>query len=608
MLRGRLRIRLLGLALTAAFGWGCTAGPPEVVILSPVHGSFTTGASVQVDGILLNVDSDVIADVLVNGVSVLPLGPMMTFSAVVDLDAVDIVNPIVAEVIGTGGSVLRDRITVMVGDTIQEGGLTEEGIALHFTEGGLDALEPTVEDLVDLDLAALLPPDTLVIDNFCYQDSIFGCLGRVDVTIHDNPPPSVGGFSIDIDPQTNFAEGDITLSNLMVTAKVVAVTGIGFTCYIDIDSATTNIPGDYTLAPGSPDPNEVDVAQLGGVNVSFGGFSSDTNCNGFLGFIVEALVGLFIGDVQDLMKPALENFLNTPDGNGNTPTAGAIEEALAGIEIAGPIGDAIGVALEAPLFDVAEYPDGITFGSDARITALMPDPTAVNLDESYHVDEAFPVFSTLAPNGMPYHMAMCISTSAFNQLLKSEIESGLLITSIAEFDFGSGPIPITAGLLAALLPAFGVLDPAEPLRFDLYPTLAPIVTGEPGPGSELATLRIPHLLVTVVAAVDDTVLLQAAVDGKVGLDADLVAGELSFSLSQPTAQDIGFTLLQNPLLADEANMNQILPGVIALAIPQLGSSLGTFPLPGFFGLQLSRVDVDRSGEFMSLFLDLLPAP
>ena len=48
--------------------------------------------------------------------------------------------------------------------------------------------------------------------------------------------------------------------------------------------------------------------------------------------------------------------------------------------------------------------------------------------------------------------------------------------------------------------------------------------------------------------------------------------------------------------------------LLAIALPVVGDSLGTFPLPEFLGLQLSLVDLDRNGEFISLFLDLSPTP
>ena len=43
-------------------------------------------------------------------------------------------------------------------------------------------------------------------------------------------------------------------------------------------------------------------------------------------------------------------------------------------------------------------------------------------------------------------------------------------------------------------------------------------------------------------------------------------------------------------------------------IPSLAGGLGNFPLPEFFGLNLSGLEVARSGEFLSLYVNLVPAP
>jgi hypothetical protein len=282
---------------------------------------------------------------------------------------------------------------------------------------------------------------------------------------------------------------------------------------------------------------------------------------------------------------------------------------LYAVEIAGPIGDALGVSLEAPLFDIFMDADGLTVGSDARVTATLPDPAAVDLTASYHVDQAFPVFGTLAPNGLPFGLGICISASAFNQLLKAEIESGLLISTISELDLGGGPTPVTAGLLASILPAFGVLDPAILLQLDIYPAVAPFVTGEVGPAGELATLHLAHLEVSIVPVADPSVILaRVAVDAIVGMDAVFSSGELTFAITPPTPQDLTFTLLENPLFANEAILNLLIPQLLSLTLADVGDSLGTFPLPDFLGLQLSLVDIDRNGEFISLYLDLNAAP
>lgn len=606
---GRSRTAVLGLVVGVALAVGCGVGPPEIVISTPANGTFTTGSSVLVTGALSNVDPDDVADVLVNGVSVLPLGPGQTFSATVNVGP-GIINPIIAEVVAPGGAILRDRVTVLVGETRADGAFSEEGIALRLNESGLNEIEPLVTSLVPLDLAALVPPGTLVVDNFCYADSIFGCIGRVDATISGSPPPGLSGFGVDIDPMTNFLAGDITLFDLFFRANVVAVTGIGFSCTIDITATTTAIAADYALEPDAGMPDTVDVSQIGNVAIAFGNFNDSTNCAGFFGGIIEFFIGVFVSDLQnDLVKPGLENFLNAVDANGNTPTAAALEEALAAIEITGPIGEAIGVNLESPMFAITEDVNGVTLGSDARITASLPDPNAPDLIESYHVPQPFPTFGPLSPNAIPYDLGICISASAFNQLLKAEIESGLLITSITEFDFGTGLQPITAGLLGAILPPFALLDPATTLQIDLAPTAAPILSGVAGPAGELATLEMPHLMVSIVPSSEpETLLLQGAVDVELGLDATFVGGDLTFILSAPQPEDITVTLVENPLKVDEATLDALLPGLLALAVPTLSDSLGSFPLPDFLGLQLGLVDVDRNGEYMSLFFDLSPAP
>ena len=589
---------------------GCGEGPPRVVIFSPLQGTFTTSSTVLVQGALLDVNLEAVADVQVNGISALPLISEGLFSVTVPLNPAVIEQPITVEVIGQSGGILRDRVMVLYGPAVADGDFSPEGIALRITEAGLDELEPLVTGLVPLDLASLVPPGSLVIDNYCYSDTIFGCLGRVDATISGSPPPSLSGFDVTMDSMTNFVAGDVTLYDLFFKVDVFAVTGIGFTCHIDVNASTTLILGDYTLEPSAIDPEKVDVAQQGGVAVQFGNFSDSTDCDGFFGFIVEAFIGLVISDLQnDFVRPGLEDFLNTPDAFGNTPVAGSIESALAAVEIAGPIGAAFGVDLEAPLFTILEDPEGVTLGSDARVTSTVPDPTAPDLTASYDVSQVFPSFGTTAPNGLPYEMAVCISASAFNQLLSAEVESGLLISTITEFDFGFGPQPITGSLLALLLPPFAALEPGELLQFNIRPTTAPIFSGEPGPSGELATVHLPHLELSLVPVVDPSVVLLAgSIDVIVGVEATYGVAGLTFEVTPPVPGNLTVTLLENPLFVAPATLDSILPTLVGLAVPLIAESLGSFPIPDFLGLELSAVDIAREGDYTSLYFDLSPVP
>jgi len=589
---------------------GCGEGPARVVIFSPLQGTFTTSSSVLVQGALLDVNLEAVADVQVNGISALPLISEGLFSVTVPLNPAVIEQPITVEVIGQSGGILRDRVMVLYGPAVADGDFSPEGIALRITEAGLDELEPLVTGLVPLDLASLVPPGSLVIDNYCYSDTIFGCLGRVDATISGSPPPSLSGFDVTMDSMTNFVAGDVTLYDLFFKVDVFAVTGIGFTCHIDVNASTTLILGDYTLEPSAIDPEKVDVAQQGGVAVQFGNFSDSTDCDGFFGFIVEAFIGLVISDLQnDFVRPGLEDFLNTPDAFGNTPVAGSIESALAAVEIAGPIGAAFGVDLEAPLFTILEDPEGVTLGSDARVTSTVPDPTAPDLTASYDVSQVFPSFGATAPNGLPYEMAVCISASAFNQLLSAEVETGLLSSTITEFDFGFGPQPITGSLLALLLPPFAALEPGELLQFDIRPTTAPIFSGEPGPSGELATVHLPHLELFLVPVDDPSVVLLAgSIDVIVGVEATYGVAGLTFEVTPPVPGNLTVTLLENPLFVAPATLDSILPTLVGLAVPLIADSLGSFPIPDFLGLELSAVDIAREGDYTSLYFDLSPVP
>jgi hypothetical protein len=616
--------RLVVILLALPMAWAtisCRGGspPPEIVISSPVHGSFSTAASVVASGSVNVPAANALLEV--NGVTV-PVQPDGTWSTTIALDQNVVFNPINVRVTRlSDGLKGYGRVTVIAGDSVADGALSPESIAMRLNDSGLDTLEPVITSLVNLDLATLLPPGTLVIDNYCYLDSIFGCIGRVDVTVAGSPPPAIGSFGIDIDSRTNSADADVQLNNLFVRANVDDATGVPLHCTIDINATTSNIDGSYTLDPSAIDPSNIDVAQLGLVNLTFGGFSDNTNCSGLLGGLVEALIGLFIGDIQDLVEPAMEDFLNTPDANGNTPIAGAVETALADITITGPISESLGVLLEAPLFEVAEDEDGITLGSDGGVTADFPGPGACvkppdapDLQASLSVDEAFPAFGATTPvSGLPYGLGLALSTSAFNQLLKAETECGLLRVDLTELDLGigGGPTPINAELMSLFIPELGGLDPATPMMISIRPTLAPALTGNSGPNGELGELRAGHITAALVgtsAPFEGRDFLKAAFEFRGGFDVAFASGALAFNIGAITAGDVNVDLIDNWVNTDELAFTNVLNALLPLLLPQLAGSLGSFPLPDFLGLSLQSVEVSKNGEFLTLFTDLVPSP
>jgi len=597
---------LLLLLAIGLLGANCNP-PPALLIDSPASGVFTTAGSILIEGRVTRIDAS-IADVRVNGTPVV-VQPDLSWSHTVVLDPVAIVNPVIVEFRRPKTPMIRKRITVMAGPSVLDGDFSLQSIAMRLNDPGIDQIEPAITGLVSLDLATLLPPGTVVINNFCYLDLFGLCIASTDAVVNPTggsakPPPNISSFSINVDSQTGSAHGDVLLNGLFVSIRAT-----GVNCDIDINASSANIAADYGLT-GAPD-GSIDVVQLTSPAVSFAGFSDSTDCSGLLGGLVGFFVNLLIGDVQTLVGNAFVGFLSTVDVNGNTPIAAAIETALANVEIAGPIGTAIGVSLEAPIFDVFEDPAGLTLDSDARITASAPLASAPDLLASYHVAEPFPAFGPTTPtSGLPYHLGLCISTSAFNQLLKAEIESGLLAATIDTLNLGPGgsPVVISGGLLTVLVPEFSIFDPATLFEIEIAPTMAPILTDNPGPGGETAELMIPHLEVIVRPIGGVAAPLRVVVDATVGLDVGLNAGQLAFTIASLQPQDLRIDIVQNPLLANEPQLTALLQSIVPVLFPSIASSLGSFPLPQFLGLQPTFVEADRAGQFVSVFLDLQTVP
>ena len=102
----------------------------------------------------------------------------------------------------------------------------------------------------------------------------------------------------------------------------------------------------------------------------------------------------------------------------------------------------------------------------------------------------------------------------------------------------------------------------------------------------------------------DVAFIKVAVDARIGLDLTFNGGDLGVSLGALPANQLQTTILTNRMGSNEPILNVLMPLLVQLALPTLADSLGSFPLPDFLGLQLSLVDLDRNGEFLSLFMDL----
>jgi hypothetical protein len=512
---------------------------------------------------------------------------------------------------------------VVAGQSVADGALSPQSVAMRVNDTGLDTLEPLVGDLAasQLDLATLLPPGTVLADE-CFINAI-GCWGSAQVKIA-SPPPSFSDLSLALDSKTNVVGANITVSNLRVDIEIDG-SGLVPDCRLRITANAMPLTGDYALQPDAGDPSSIDVNLVGSIGVGFVGFNHQFTSGLCDAPIIGDIIQAVLPDIQQFATDGIRGFLSDPDGGGpqDSPIADAIETTLAGVSIAGAIGSGLGVQLAAPLFAITEDPVGLTLGAHSSFTVsvgngpgqCIPPPGAPNLLASYSKPEVFPTFGANTPLGNdPYGVGIAISTAGFNQLLKAQTECGIMRTSLTTIDLdgdgGVPPLPITSTLLSLLAPEFGQLPPNTPLRVDIAPTMAPIVTGNPGPGGQLTELKIAHVAVLVVEPGPETVWLGGAFDTRLGMDLDFLpdGSGLAVTLAEPLEADMLMTVIYNPLGTNEAQLEAALPGIIRPLIPQLAGALSGFPVPQFFGMNLAGVEVSKNGEFMSLFANLVPAP
>lgn len=619
----RRRTPPLSLALLlVASATALQCGPaPAVKITSPANGTFTNATSVAVTGDVTAVDPAAIASFTVNGASVLPLAPGGHFSATVPLTAAAIFNPIVAELHLTDGRILRDRVTLVVGDgvttgSVADGAASPDSVAMRFGDTGLSQVTPVVEQLSGgaLDIGGMITSQNPILDDACVVESLGNCLYFATANVVE---VGFGDFSLAADAiggGTTRTTVSIEDFYVEIDLDVRDLVALNITCGLEISASGATITGDYAMEPKTGEPSKVDVRQVGGVSVALGGFQShfiSGTCTApVIGDIIQLLVSPSM--IEGMVKSGFESNLADPDGTGpaDSPIAAAIETALAGVSVAGPIGQAIGVDFDADFSAITEDADGITFAAGAAITNPAPATGAPDLPASYTVTEPFPTFGLLAPvSDKPYGLALGISTSAFNQLLKAQVEGGLLSADLTSFELeDGGVIPLTAGILGMFIPEFRQYPVMEPILVSLRPQLAPILTGAPGPGGELAEMRIAGLRVEIRMVANNVLLLGTVLDVDLGVDLSVTNGALGFSLGAVEASDIHVTLVDNPQNVNESNVLSFLPGIFPFVMPMLAGALGSFPLPDFLGLSLEPVEVGRAGEFIALYLNLAVDP
>jgi hypothetical protein len=311
-----------------------------------------------------------------------------------------------------------------------------------------------------------------------------------------------------------------------------------------------------------------------------------------------------------MARDSLTDLLGDSDGEGpaKSPVAAAAKDALAEVAVAGPIGDALGLELTADISSVGVDPAGIGITADGRFRALEPVPGAPDLTGTVTwPDDTITGFGELTPSGQAYDVGVGASASSFNQLLAAETEVGLLNIDLTEMN-GQ---PLTLKGLFDLVGAGDLVTEDMPIRVELRPEVAPVITTVPGPDGAFAEMINAGYQINIVGIADDgaeSSLLRLVIDYRNGVNPVFASDGFKLSFTAPDEETFTATVLQNSLglpdfLIELATM-EIAPPLFA----EVEQVLPSFPLPSFVGLDLEIVEFGRpGGNAVALYANLVPS-
>lgn len=535
-------------------------GPLELEITSPADGLITSETSITVSGTYSGGVEPVIT---VAGVTAeLDAG---TFEAVVSRDSVTWVDsplwPLLAEGTDAEDAWVRDRVTVIAGDSAATGGTIDDALIARVTQPGLDQLGPFLQDYItDIDLGAALggpdPVFTLLGADLFVDDA---GMGSAELTL------DATGLGLDYVLVAHDVWADVTVdfgflgsTDGTVYADQLIVTGL-------LTLSATD--GGLTATPSGTNVEVVDP--------STGSLSDPT---GFLDDIINFFFSDTLGaQVEEALVSALEGTLE-----------GALRELT--------FGD---MTVASDFTDASHDDDGLNLGVRSGVSiasTVQPLP-----DERRATTGSRPIPSgTTAPGGAPYGGGAWLDDDLLSELGATMIAGGFLEQ---ELRGEMGGFTLDSTTLGAFVTALSGLRPDLPLGLITSGSIAPVATAGGLPG-EAAQYHLGGLLLTIVGdddadGTEETILI-AATDAIVGLGMeadtlDTAVDELAVTVLWTSQPDVDIEQTETQLAA-----------IFGIAVRQaLDQLLGTGLVP-FEGLGVEPVEAGADGpdgDRAAVFLD-----
>ena len=583
-------------------------------LTSPKTGDIVSTATIPVTG---HLPSSVIAGgtLTVNGNAVTVAGNG-TWSTTLPPTTNSYTTSIHVEYTDPNGAYWEQRRTIVTGPKQDKGTYAPNGVGMKFTNTGLSQIGPMIQGLAG---GAFNIGPMLTSQHPLFTTSQSGINATGEAT-----EGQLGDVAISTSATAGGVATHITAKDLFVGINMTLTGLISTTCYLEVRVPVSTIDATFSLTPLASDLSKVDVNLLGTPTVAtpvvtHQFMSGQCDPNSALGPLINAVAGPAIqGTVNSAFVSALSN-----QGTVKSPIAAAIQEALGGISIAGPVGAAVKSTLDAPFSSINTDATGIDFRSNAKFTTNIGTgegqcpavPGAPTLPATYDTPGTYPTLGTTAPNGDPYGLGLVISASAFNQLLGSMTECGSLNSTISTLDLFGQTLPLTSTLLGAIVPAFTTGLPANtPMHIVVTPHYAPFLTANAGPNGEPGELMLADLNLNFVdarpGAINGHSWLQLSVDAPLGFDLtyDAATSSLKPTLAAPPSSKVVARVQTNSIHADEAGVTAIFPVLFPSFVEPVASTFQAFPLPSFLGLNLSVDQIVRTNNYFTLYTNLDAVP
>ena len=604
-------MKRFGIILAALALFALAACDVNDMVLTPKDGDIVDTSTVTVTGQLSYAAAEG-GTIKVNGVTGTFTGAR-TWKATIPTSPVGYVTIVNVVYTEPGGTKYTQQTAVINGPKIDDGEYSPNGVGMKFTNAGLSNLGPVINNLAGaaFDISALiLAQDPLVpSSDVGLGHSISGKAYEAGAeSISIGASSTAGGVSTPITVQNLYLGLDLNISGPILSGP----------CKLEARVPTTSIGATFNLEPGGAQNDAIDVNMIGSPTVNLQGvtyefISGICDPSTFLiGSIINSVAG---GQVESAIRSGFSSQLGDPDGNGpaDSPIADAIETALAQVSIAGPVGEAVKANLKAPFTQIAETGTGIDFRSNADFyttfgygpTDCVQVPHAPDYTSSFDVAGVYPTLGGTSPGGQPYGLGLVISSSAFNQLLSSMTECGLLTQDLTSIN----GVPITPAFLSLLVPQFSTIDQNSEVFIRLDPRAAPFINdAASGPGGTMSELRLEELHIEFIQMINgqENKLLGLSVEAPLGLtlEYDAVAGTLAPTITPPIGGSVNTRVYFNGLKVNPTTTSALFSSLFPSLSAGLTNTFQAFPLPEFLGLKLSVAEVARQGNSFVLYANL----